>query len=162
MHDLIADGPRVRFQADGEAVARRRWSLSHLTMALGGSAVVLASGGLAAGIAHGLRIGDPFGQGGRMLGAALVQAPTTWTPAGIAMLLFGLLPRLTALAWAAPVAFVLLGQLGELLQLDDWVRSLSPFAHVPRTLGGPMDLGPLLWLGIVTAVLLLAGMATFQ
>jgi ABC-2 type transport system permease protein len=97
-----------------------------------------------------------------MLGAALVQAPTTWTPAGIAMLLFGLLPRLTALAWAAPVAFVLLGQLGELLQLDDWVRDLPPFAHVPRTLGGPMDLGPLLWLGIVTAALLLAGIATFQ
>ncbi|NJP93146.1 hypothetical protein HCN51_27495 [Nonomuraea sp. FMUSA5-5] len=144
------------------AVARRRWILSHLVMALGGSAVVLASGGLAAGIAHGLRIGGPVGQGGRMLGAALVQVPATWTLAGIAMLLFGLLPRLTALAWAALLAFALLGQLGELLQLADWVRDLSPFAHVPRALGQPLDLGPLLWLGAVTAALLLAGMTAFQ
>lgn len=144
------------------AVDRRRWSLSHLAMALGGSAVILASGGLAAGIAHGVRIGDPFGQGGRMLGAALVQVPATWTLAGIAMLLFGLLPRLTALAWAALLAFALLAQLGELLQLDEWVRNLSPFAHVPQTLGRPMDIGPLLWLGAVTAALLLAGIATFQ
>ncbi|AQZ63288.1 possible ABC antibiotics transporter [[Actinomadura] parvosata subsp. kistnae] len=144
------------------AVARRRWILSHLVMALGGSAMVLAAGGLAAGIAHGLRIGDPFGQGGRMLGAALVQVPATWTLAGIAMLLFGLLPRLTVLAWVALLAFALLGQLGELLQLADWVRDLSPFAHVPRALGQPLDLGPLLWLGAVTAALLLAGMTAFQ
>jgi ABC-2 type transport system permease protein len=97
-----------------------------------------------------------------MLGAALIQVPATWTLVGIAMLLFGLLPRLTVLAWAALLAFALLGQLGELLQLDDWVRDLSPFAHVPRALGQPVDVGPLLWLGFVTAVLLLAGMAAFQ
>jgi ABC-2 type transport system permease protein len=78
------------------------------------------------------------------------------------MLLFGLLPRQTALAWAALVAFALLGQLGELLQLDEWVRDLSPFVHVPPSLGRPVDVSPLLWLGAVTAALSLAGIAAFQ
>lgn len=144
------------------AVARRRWSLSHLGIALGGSVVILAAGGLAAGLAHGLRIGEPAGQAVRMLGAALAQVPATWTLAGLAMLLFGLLPRLTTLAWAALLTFALLAQLGELLQLDDWVRNLSPFAHVPQTLNQPVDAGPLLGLVLVTTALLLAGIAAFQ
>ncbi|MFF3445391.1 ABC transporter permease [Streptosporangium sp. NPDC002721] len=144
------------------AVTRRRWSLSHLGVALGGSALILSVGGLAAGLAHGLRIGEPAAQAARMLGAALVQAPAAWTLAAIAMLLFGLLPRLTALAWAALLAFALLAQLGELLQLDDWVMNLSPFAHVPQTLSQPVDAGPLLGLGVVTAALLAAGITGFQ
>ncbi|TDD05392.1 ABC transporter permease [Nonomuraea deserti] len=144
------------------AVLRWRWILSHLGMALGGSALIITAGGLAAGLAHGLRIGEPARQAMRLLGAALVQVPATWTLAGIAMLLFGLLPRLTALAWAALVAFALLGQLGELLQLDDRVRNLSPFAHVPQALSQPSDVGPLLWLGALTAALLSAGTVAFQ
>ncbi|MFI7699972.1 ABC transporter permease [Nonomuraea sp. NPDC049480] len=144
------------------AVARWRWTAGHLAVALGGSALILAAGGLTAGLAHGLRIGEPIRQAARLLGAALVQVPATWTLAGIAMLLFGLLPRLTALAWAALVAFALLGQLGELLQLDEWVRGLSPFVHVPPSLGQPVDVSPLLWLGVVTAALSLAGIAAFQ
>ncbi|WP_206060743.1 ABC transporter permease [Nonomuraea basaltis] len=144
------------------SVARRRWTASHLTVALGGSALILAAGGLTAGLAHGLRVGEPARQAVRLLGAALVQVPATWTLAGIAMLLFGLLPRLTALAWAALVTFALLGQLGELLQLDDWIIGLSPFAHTPQSLGQPVDVSPLLWLGAVTAALSLAGIAAFQ
>ncbi|MGA5761289.1 hypothetical protein [Nonomuraea bangladeshensis] len=144
------------------AVGRRRWSVSHLGIALGGSVVILAAGGLAAGLAHGLRIGEPAGQAARMLGAALAQAPATWTLAGIAMLLFGLLPRLTALAWAVLLAFALLAQLGELLQLDERITSLSPFAHVPQGLTQPVDAGPLLGLIAVTAAFLLAGLAAFQ
>lgn len=144
------------------AVTRRRWSLSHLALALGGSALIMSVGGLSAGLAHGLRIGRPAGQAARMLGAALLQVPAAWTLAGIAMLLFGLLPRLTALAWAALMAFALLAQLGELLQLDDAVMNLSPFSHVPQTLGTPVDAGPLLGLLLVTAALLTAGIVAFQ
>ncbi|MGP4104937.1 ABC transporter permease [Nonomuraea sp. KM90] len=144
------------------AVPRWRWTAGHLVLALGGSTLILAAGGLAAGLAHGVRIGDPAGQAARLLGAALVQAPATWTLAGIAMLLFGLAPRLTSLAWAALVAFALLAQLGELLQIDEWIRDLSPFAHVPQALGRAVDAGPLLWLAAVTAALLLAGVTAFR
>ncbi|MEV0611859.1 ABC transporter permease [Nonomuraea sp. NPDC050404] len=144
------------------AVPRRRWAASHLAVALAGSATILAAGGLAAGLAHGLRIGEPVKQAGRLLGAALVQVPATWTLAGIAILLFGLAPRLTALAWAALLTFALLAQLGELLRLDDRIRNLSPFAHVPQPLTGPVDAGPLLWLCALTATLALTGIAAFQ
>ncbi|UBU18425.1 ABC transporter permease [Nonomuraea gerenzanensis] len=144
------------------AVPRWRWTAGHLGVALAGSTAILAASGLAAGITHGVRIGEPAGQALRLLGAALVQAPATWTLAGLAMLLFGLLPRLTALAWAALLAFALLAQLGELLQLDERIRSLSPFTHVPQALRGPVDLSPLLGLCAVTVLLVLSGVAAFQ
>ncbi|WP_084962873.1 ABC transporter permease [Thermoactinospora rubra] len=144
------------------AVSRREWALSHLVMALGGTAAVLTAGGLAAGSAHGARTGEMAEQVIRLLGAAWVQVPAAWVLAGIAMLLFGLLPRYTALAWAALAAFALLGQLGELLQLDDWIRSLSPFAHLPQVPAQDVSAAPLLWLTAVTVALALVGIAAFQ
>jgi ABC-2 type transport system permease protein len=109
-----------------------------------------------------VRTGEVGEQVSRLLGAAWVQVPAAWVLAGIAMLLFGLLPRLTALAWAALAAFALLGQLGELLQLDDWIRNLSPFAHLPQVPGGEVSAAPLLWLTAVAMAFVLAGVAAFQ
>src|SRR4029453_14007160 len=44
------------------AVSRIRWAGSHLLVVAVGSAVVLATGGLVAGLAHGLRAGDLGGE----------------------------------------------------------------------------------------------------
>ncbi|NRQ38920.1 ABC transporter permease [Nonomuraea sp. NN258] len=144
------------------AVPRWRWTAGHLTVALAGTLVILTAAGLAIGLAHGIRIGEPVEQTARLAGAALVHVPAAWTLAGIAMLLFGALPRLTGLAWAALVAFALLGQFGELLQLDAWLRNLSPFAHLPQAPGGSVNVVPLTWLAAITLALALAGMAAFQ
>ena len=51
---------------------------------------------------------------------------------GFAVALFGLLPRFAGLAWAALVVALLLGQLGELLQLPQWLMDVSPYTHVPQ------------------------------
>ncbi|MEV0351468.1 ABC transporter permease [Nonomuraea sp. NPDC050680] len=142
-------------------VPRWRWLAGHLVLALAGSAWILILAGLAAGLAHGLRIGDPLAQSLRILGAALVQVPAVWVLAGLAVLLFGLLPRLTAFAWAALVMFALLGQLGQLLQIDERIRNLSPFAHVPRLPGETVTAAPLLWLAAITAALVVAGVGAF-
>ncbi|RJL35749.1 ABC transporter permease [Bailinhaonella thermotolerans] len=144
------------------AVPRWRWAAGHLAMALAGSLLILLAAGLAIGLAHGIRVGEPAEQTARLAGAALVHVPATWTLAGIAMLLYGALPRLTGLAWAALVAFALLGQFGELLRLDDRVRGISPFAHLPRVPGGVVDAAPPAWLIAVTSVLALAGIAAFR
>lgn len=144
------------------AVSRWAWASSHLALSLGGTAVILTAGGLAAGLAHGVRTGEVGEQVIRLVGAAWVQLPAVWVLSGIAMLLFGLLPRLTGLAWAALAAFALLGQLGEVLQLDDWIRSLSPFTHLPQVPGGEVSGAPLLWLAAVSIALVVAGIGAFQ
>ncbi|MEU1883653.1 ABC transporter permease [Streptosporangium sp. NPDC020072] len=144
------------------AVSRWRWPAGHLVWALGGATTVLAVAGLAAGLAHGIRVGDPAGQALRITGAALAQAPAVWVMAGVAVLLFGFVPRLTSLAWAVLGAFVLLGQLGRLLGIDERIQDLSPFAHLPRVPGGEATFGPLAWLVVVAAALVLAGLAGFR
>ncbi|WP_219468206.1 ABC transporter permease [Nonomuraea rhizosphaerae] len=143
------------------AVPRWRWTLSHLVWALAGTALIMGVAGLAEGLAHGVRVGDPVGEAARLTGAALVQVPAAWVLAGLAMLLVGAAPRLTAVAWAALVGCLILGQLGELLRLDERIRALSPYFHLPRVPGEDVAVAPLAWLAATAAVLALAGVTAF-
>ncbi|MFD9950800.1 hypothetical protein ACFWYW_57215 [Nonomuraea sp. NPDC059023] len=85
-----------------------------------------------------------------------------WVTAGLAMLLYGLLPRLTALTWAALVAFALLGQLGEVLQLPTWTQNLSPNAHLPQAPGAEADAVPPIWLTALAVALCAAAVTAFR
>lgn len=143
-------------------VGRVAWAASHLAIALLGTTVLLLSAGLAAGVVHGLRVGDVGGQVPRLLVGALVQLPAAAVLAGIAVALFGLAPRFTVGAWAAVVAFLLVQQLGAILQLDQWLLDLSPFTHVPNLPGGELSATPLLWLLAATMALAAAGLFSFR
>ena len=144
------------------AVGRLRWAASHLAFALFGSAFLLAVAGTVTGLAEGLSQGDVGAELPRILGAAMVQVPAVWVLAGIAAALFGLLPRLTSLAWAALVVFLLLGQLGSLFQLSQWALDISPFTHLPRLPGGTFTATPLVWLVAITVALTAAGLVGFR
>ncbi|HET6660187.1 MAG TPA: hypothetical protein VFH16_09745 [Rubrobacter sp.] len=124
------------------AIGRLRWATSHLLFAVVGPAVTLATAGLAAGLTYGLSTGDVGEELPRVLARALVQLSAVWVLAGIAAALFGLLPRLTFLSWAALGAFVLLNLFGEILQLDQWMLDFSPFTHIPDFPGGEYPQSP--------------------
>ena len=145
------------------ATPRIAWAGSHLLLAAVGSAVVLAAGGLLAGLAHGLRAGDLGGELSKVLGGALVQLPAVWVMAAIGAALFGLLPRLVVGGtWAVLGVVVSITIFGEPLQLDQLVRDLSPFAHLPRLPAAAFTATPLAWLLAVAAVLAAAGLAGFR
>jgi ABC-2 type transport system permease protein len=99
---------------------------------------------------------------GQLLGAALVQLPAVWVLAGIAVALFGLVPRLAAAAWGALVAFLLLTEFGSFLNLSRWVTDLSPFSHVPKLPGGTFTATPLLWLTAIAVALIAVGLAALR
>jgi ABC-2 type transport system permease protein len=143
------------------ATTRTRWVLGHTAIALLGTTLLMVVSGACAGLAYGARVGD-MGQTGRVLGGALAQVPATWVLTGIVVAVFGLAPRLVAAGWAALVGFVLLGELGPLFHLDQRVMDISPFAHVPRLPGAPLDLTPILMLTVVAALLTVVGLAGFR
>ena len=143
------------------AVSRTRLMASHLTIALGGSALVLVVAGAGAGIADGARSHDA-GQLPRVLGAALAQLPATWVLAGIAVAVVGLVPRWAVASWGVLAAFILLGQVGAIFQLSPTVMDLSPFAHTPHLPGGTFSVAPLAGLCAVAAVLIAAGIGGFR
>lgn len=144
------------------ATSRTRWALSHIAFAAGGPALLLGAAGLAAGLAHGIQIGDVGGEVPRLLGAALAQLPAAWVIGAIAIALFGLAPHQTAASWGALVACLLLAEIGPIIGLSDWVLDISPFAHVPKLPGGDASAAPLIWLAVVAAAIAAAGLAGFR
>ena len=145
------------------ATPRTGWAGSHLVVAAVGSAVVLAVGGLLAGLAHGLRSGDLGGELPRVLGGALVQLPAVWVMAAVGAALFGLLPRLVVGAtWAVLAGVLFVTMFGEPLQLSQLVLDVSPFAHLPRLPAAAFTAAPLAWLLAVAVLLAAAGLAGFR
>lgn len=146
----------------GTAVGRLRWVGSHLVFSSLGPAVALAASGVAMGLTHGLNVRDVGGELPRLLGGALVQLPAVWVLSGVTVLLFGLLPRLTAVAWGALTICLLVGFVGTTLQLDQWMLDVSPFTHLPRLPGAEVTATPLVWLVAVAVVVGVAGLAGFR
>jgi ABC-2 type transport system permease protein len=112
-------------------VSRLRWSISHLTVALVGSVLVLTAAGLGAGLTYALVSHDP-GQIPRLLAAALLYTPALWVLAGLATALFGLAPRAVTATWAVLGLCLVVGVLGDVLGLPGWLLDLSPFQHLPQ------------------------------
>ena len=138
--------------------SRWRWAGSHLAVAFGGTALVLAAGGLGAGLIYGLIIGD-VGEIGRLLAASLAYIPAAWVLIAIGVALFGLAPRWTMLAWAPLSVCFVIGLLGDLLGLPQWLVDLSPFERTPAVPAVDVAFGPLIvmtliglgvtWLGLM-------------
>jgi ABC-2 type transport system permease protein len=135
------------------STAVSRYSLlgSHLVFSLLGPAVALFAEGLVAGLT--------FGQGklGGILAGALLQLPAVWVVAAIAVLLFGLRPRWSPAAWAAPAICLLILLVGETLQLNHYLLDISPFTHIPHLPGGNVPATPLITLVVIAVVLGLLG-----
>jgi len=146
------------------ATSRIRWGLSHIAVAIVGTAALLAVAGVAAGLGYGLRTGSAGPEVARLLGAAMVQLPASLAVAGAAVVLFGLAPRASvAGAWTVVGVVVLIALFGQVLRLSQWVLDVSPFAHVPKLPGAAVTLhttgAPLLWLGLAAVALAAAGLA---
>ena len=145
------------------ATPRAGWAGGHLVVAAAGSAAVLATGGLLAGLAHGLRSGDLGGELPRVLGAALVQLPAVWVMAALGAALFGLAPRLVVgVTWAVLAVVLFVTMFGQALQFSQLLLDLSPFAHLPRLPAAAFTATPLVWLLAVAALLAAAGLAGFR
>ncbi len=141
---------------------RIRWALSHIVLAVGGTAVLLALTGTGAGLAYGSQVHDTAGEAGRLLVAAMVQAPAAWILAGLGVALFGLAPRLSGLAWAALAACLVILEVGEVLGLSQWLLDVSPFAHAPKLPGGGFSSTPVIWLTAIAIGLGGTGLAAFR
>ncbi|GAA2793598.1 ABC transporter permease [Streptomyces showdoensis] len=133
-------------------VGRLRWAAGHLAVAFGGSALIMLLSGLGLALAYGHGLGP-------VLGASLAQLPAVWTLAGLAVLLWGAVPRAAVAAWGVAGACLALGWIGPALDLPRAVLDLSPFAHLPKLPGQELAWTPLLALTALAAALTAAGLA---
>ncbi|MFE5025501.1 ABC transporter permease [Streptomyces sp. NPDC056656] len=133
------------------AVGRLRWAAGHLVIAFGGAALIMVLGGLGLGIGYGRNLGP-------VLGACLTQLAAIWVIGGLAVLLFGVLPRAAVAAWAVAGIALLIGWIGPAFDLPRPVMNLSPFGHLPKLPGGEMAWTPVLTLTAIAVVFVGAGL----
>ncbi|MFJ7155233.1 ABC transporter permease [Streptomyces sp. NPDC101118] len=136
-------------------VGRLRWAGGHLAVAFGGSALVLLAGGVGLAAGYGHRFWP-------VVGACLAQLPAVWALGGLAVLLYGAVPRAAVAAWAAAGLALGLGWIGPALNLPDAVLDLSPFAHLPKLPGDEVAWAPLPVLGLLAAALAAGGLAALR
>ncbi|MEU8852881.1 ABC transporter permease [Streptomyces sp. NPDC048564] len=134
------------------AVGRLRWAAGHLVIAFAGSALIMLLAGLGFAVGYGKQLGP-------ILGACLVQLPAVWVVGGLAVLLYGLLPRAAMAAWGVAGAILLIGWVGPALDVPQAVLDLSPFGHLPKLPGGGMEWGPVLAVTGLAVVLVAGGLA---
>jgi len=158
-----------REEAEGRAepllsTAATRWGFagSHLVFAIVGPAIALATAGVVAGLAYGATAGNTGAEVWRLLGAAFIQLPAVYVLAGVAVALFGLVPRWASLAWGVMGAAVFVGIFGPLLNASQWILDLSPFTHLPRVPGGEITVAPLAWLAAIAVALMAVGLVGFR
>lgn len=144
------------------SVGRTRWLAGHLLWATVGPAVALLVVGLAAGIPYGLAVGDIGSVLPGVLGGALSQIPAVWVLTAVGVLLFGLAPRYAPAAWGVLAACVLLGQVGAVVGLPQWLLDLSPFTHLPRLPGGSVEVLPIVVLVALACAGCLVGAQAFR
>lgn len=154
-------------ESDGHAeivlsgsVDRRSWVGSHLAFGALMPVVDLAVFGAAMGVAYGISVGD-LTQVFRVVGSALVYVPASWVMVGLALLVFGAIPRRSGLGWAALGVALILTLLGGALNLDQWLLDLSPFTHTPSLPGGAFGLLPVIVLLVVATGLGGSGLVAF-
>jgi ABC-2 type transport system permease protein len=143
------------------ATPRTRHAWSHLAYGLLGPVLILAVAGAVAGVTYGSIIGDVGGQVPRVIGTAMSHLPAVWVVTGVTITLYGLLPRLSSLAWGVLGVCLVFGQLGQILQLPEWLLDLSPFSHIPLAWSDEFSAMPLIALGAIALVLVVAGLAGF-
>lgn len=167
---LIASGSTVaaalRPHAEEEAgrgdplltagVSRSRWWWGHAAATVLGSAVVLGAAGLGLGIGEALATGRWHELAVLapaellFLAPALVLAAWTW-------LWYGVAPGWSAVAWSGPAVAVVVGYLGDLMDLPGWVQAVSPYEHLAAVPAADVAVLPVL--AVAACGLLLALLA---
>ncbi|MFB7915305.1 ABC transporter permease [Streptomyces sp. NPDC056061] len=137
-------------------VSRLRWAAGHLVIAFGGAALIMTVGGLGLAVGYGHRLPA-------VLGASMVQLPAIWLMGGVAVLLYGVLPKAAVASWGVAGLCLALGWIGPALDLPQPVMDVSPFTHLPKLPGGSgMEWGPVLALTAVAVTLVVAGTAALR
>ena len=145
------------------AVGRRKWLASHTIIAGVGTCIVLGGMGLAATLGYVDRERRSWhrawGDGGR----ARPVIPAALALGAFVLAAFAFAPRWApTLAWAALAMSLVVGQLGEMLELPQWALNLSPFTHAPSIPAEPFAALPLVILIACASALTAAAVYRFR
>jgi ABC-2 type transport system permease protein len=143
------------------SVSRVRWAAGRLAIPVVGSAVLLLVAGALLGWAYGASVGQG-GHVGALALAALAYWPAVMVLVGVAVALFGWLPRVAvATTWALLGVMWVVVIAADALHLPDRVLDVLPFSATPHRPAEAFSWTPVVVLALVGAGLVVAGVARF-
>lgn len=143
------------------SLSRWRWALQRLVIPAVWSAVLLVIGGYLIGAVYGASIHDSS-QGGRLAMAALAYWPAVMVFVGLAVLLWGYLPRVAIpVAWGVMAAMWFITMFGEVFRLPHWFIDALPMSATPYQPLESMAWTPLLVMTLVAVALTWLGIDRF-
>lgn len=154
-----ASGTAALAVVDGPG--RLRWLLSWLLVVCGATLLVQLAGGLGLGMGVAIDGGD-WSAPLALAGDALVTWPAALVFVGLVFALFGVVPRLVALAWAVVSWAMFVAIFGTLIDLPTWAMDLSPVEVAPRLPYEEISAGPLVVLTGLSIALCVVGVAGFR
>lgn len=143
------------------AVSRNGWLLSWVLVTALGSLWLLALAGLGDGIGAAVAT-ENWELFGSVLLGHIAHAPAVWALLGLAVALYGLLPRLIGLTWAVFAWGTALSLFGDMLQLDDAMLATSVFRHVGQHPAQDLSWPAIGVLTVIAAVLVATGALGFR
>lgn len=144
-------------QIFARSVPRARLCGGFLTVAFIESVVmeVLLAAGLSATAGGALAFAE-------MLKAGFCYLPAIWVMAGIAVLLVGFLPKLTALVWAVFGYTFLVMYFGRMMEVPEWTKKITPFGSIPQLPVQAFSIAPLIVLTLAAAALAAIGVWRYK
>lgn len=130
-------------------------------MVLGGLITIVLGASLVLALTSALSTGN-LAELGPTLTSGLAYLPAELLLAGLALTLYGIRPRLFAMAWAGYVVTAFIALLGAGLRLDQWLLDVSPTTHVGNPPVGGVQTGALAVTAAVAATLIAVGLAAFR
>ncbi|MFV0254156.1 MAG: ABC transporter permease [Beutenbergiaceae bacterium] len=142
-------------------VSRVGWLGSQVLViaVIAGWLLIVGGGALGVGAAISTGESELFGE---TILAHLIQIPAVWVVLGIAVLLYGALPRALGAVWVVVGLSLLIGFFGPMLDLPEFASWLIPFGHVGDYPGEAISGGAVAALTGLGAMLVAAGLAAFR
>lgn len=142
-------------------ISRTRWATGHLLVAAAGTLVVVGVSGAAMGAGFAAMSGD-LDHIATLFAAAVAQVPALWVMGGVSMLLYSISPNWSIAAWLTLVGVLVVGILGNVLDLPTWTMNVSPFQHVPAMPAESFTFWPILFLLGVAATATAGGIVALR
>lgn len=94
--------------------------------------------------------------------ASFAYLPAIWLIAAVTVLLIGVLPRAGGLVWLWLAFSFFAIYFGQILNLDDWVKRLTPFGYVARLPMEPLEPFPLIAMAAMALALAVLGFSFYR
>jgi ABC-2 type transport system permease protein len=142
-------------------VGRTRWLVTRVVIAAIAATGIALAAGLTAWVSTAV-VGAPIGFADGVLAAVNVM-PVAWLALGVGVAVLGLAPRLTApLAYGWVIAAYLLDFVGGLLELPEWMLTLSPFRHIAAVPATEPNVGAAVAMVVAALLACAVGVAGFR